>query len=87
MDGRIELINHKRGMVGVWTDEAGYSTFELLSDDEIEVGHVVSWEDDTANGDTMLTNHTTGYKFMVYFQNHWVSRESIRQQLLFEDGQ
>lgn len=86
MRGTVADINHQRGMVGVRTEMGDHSVFELLGEDEIHVGDKVSWTDDTANGDEMLTNHTTGHRFTVYFQNHWVTASQLRQQLLYEDA-
>lgn len=82
MKGIIKHINPNRGMVAVLTDEGQYSIFELLGGDTVDLGDVVSWRDDTALGGELLTNHTQGERFEVYFQNHYVLTSQLRQQLL-----
>lgn len=82
MKGKIKYINPNRGMVAVLTEDGHYSIFELLGGDTVEEGDVVSWIDDTALGGEMLTNHTQGERFEVYFQNHYVLTSQLRQQLL-----
>ena len=84
MQGTIYDINENRGMAGVLTEEGDFSVFELLSGDAVEKGDKVQWEGDTALGDELLTNVTQATKFHVYFQNHHVSRDNLREQLLFE---
>jgi len=82
MRGRIYAINPNRGMVAIETENNGYSIFELLNDDNINVGDEVSWTQDTSLGSTILTNKTRDSRFEVYFQNHWVQKHQLRQQLL-----
>jgi len=84
MKGRIHDINHKRGMVAVLTENGDFSVFELLGDDPVEKDDEVTWENDTGLGSEMLTNLTQGDTFEVYFQNHWVPKSQLRQQLLYD---
>ncbi|MCX5805895.1 MAG: hypothetical protein NT010_07495 [Proteobacteria bacterium] len=84
MKGTIIAINERRGMVGVQTENDDFSVFELLGGDSIEVGDEVSWKDDTSLGSTTLTNITDGSCFEVFFQNHWVPKNQLRQQLMME---
>lgn len=81
MKGTIHYINRNRGMVAVYT-EHGYSIFELTSSGTVEVGDSVSWHEDTALGSGMVTNHTQGERYEVFFQNHHVNQSLLRQQLL-----
>lgn len=83
MKGVIQYINQQRGMVAVLTED-GYSIFEIIGGYEVEVGDSVSWRDDTALGGEMLTNHTQGERYEVYFQNHHVHQSQLRQQLLIQ---
>ncbi len=83
MKGTITQINRIRGMVAVATESDGYSVFELLGGDSVELGDAVSWKDDTALGSEVLTNHTQGERYEVYFQNHHVNQQLLRQQLLY----
>ena len=81
MRGIVHHINQQRGMVAVLT-EHGYSIFEVVGGDNVEVGDSVSWQDDTALGSEVLSNHTQGERYEVYFQNHHVHQSQLRQQLL-----
>lgn len=81
MKGIVHYINQQRGMVAVLTEQ-GYSIFEIIGSDNIEVGDSVSWRDDTVLGGETLTNHTQGERYEVYFQNHHVHQSQLRQQLL-----
>jgi len=83
MQGRIFEINRMRGMVAVLTENGDYSIFELLADDAVSKGDEVSWANDTGLGSEMLTNRSENETFEVYFQNHWVAKEQLRQQLLY----
>ncbi len=84
MRGTIYQINENRGMVGVLTEDGDFSIFELLSSDTVEIGDEVQWKNDTGLGDEHLTNITHTESFDVYFQNHHVSKDHLRQQLLYE---
>lgn len=81
MKGIVHYINQQRGIVAVITEQ-GYSIFEIISGDNVEVGDSVSWRDDTALGGEILTNHTQGDRYEVYFQNHHVHQSQLGQQLL-----
>lgn len=81
MKGIIAAANPQRGMVAVQTPN-GYSVFENLSGAEFENGDQVQWEGDTSLGDTPLRNLSQGYSTTVYFQNHWVPPNQLKQQLL-----
>lgn len=83
MKGTIKYINSQRGMVAVFTENGDFSVFELLGGDSVEAGDIVSWKNDTALGGELLTNHTQGERFEVYFQNHYVHATQLRQQLLY----
>lgn len=83
MRGTVKAINRNRGMVGVLTDGGDYSVFELLGGDEVEVGDDVSWKSHNPMGSDMLVNHSRGTRFEVFFQNHWVPPDQLRQQLLY----
>lgn len=80
MKGTVSAINQLRGMVAVST-ERDFSIFEIISSNRVDVGHTVSWQEDTSLGRTEITNHTTGERFDVFFQNHWVGKTNLRQQL------
>ncbi|MGO8704909.1 MAG: hypothetical protein ACLQVA_13930 [Candidatus Brocadiia bacterium] len=82
MTGTIYRINPQRGMVAILTETDGFSVFELLSEIPLEIGDEVKWEPDTSCGRTHLVNITKHRTDEVYFQNHWVSAEQLRQQLL-----
>ena len=81
MKGVVHFINQRRGMVAVLTED-GYSIFELLGGDRVELGDSVSWQDDTALGSEILSNNTQDECYEVYFQNHHVHESQLRQQLL-----
>lgn len=83
MLGRVALVNPRRGMVAVLTEDGDYSIIEMLGDDPPEIGDTISWGDDTALGSETVENRTSGEAYDVYFQNHWVSAGQVRQQLLF----
>jgi hypothetical protein len=83
MHGTIFEINKNRGMVGVLTENGDFSIFELLSGDTVEKGDEVLWENDTGLGDEVITKLTQGESFEVYFQNHYVSKSQLSQQLLY----
>ena len=82
MRGAIHGLNPGRGMVAIKTENGDFSVFENLNDSEFEVGDEVSWPNDTGLGDEPLTNHTQAYRTSVYFQNHHVHANQLRQQLL-----
>ena len=83
MRGTIFEINRQGGMVAVLTENGDYSVFELLGEDSADEGDEVSWENDTGLGSEMLRNITQNETFEVYFQNHWIPKSQLRQQLLY----
>ena len=83
MKGTIQEINQRRGMVAVLTENGDFSIFELTSEEPLEIGDAIEWKDDTSLGHTEINNLTQNRQFEVYFQNHWVSRQQLKQQLLY----
>jgi hypothetical protein len=83
MRGTIYEINQNRGMVAILTENGDFSIFELLGGDPIEKGDKVHWENDTGLGPEDLTNLSQGRSFEVYFQNHHVPKNQLRQQLRY----
>ena len=77
-------INWRRGMVAVLTENGDFSIFEMLGDDNFEKGDEVFWKNDTALGSEKIRNATKGETMEVFFQNHWVPKNQLRQQLLYE---
>ena len=80
MKGVVEFTNPHRGMAAVRTAE-GYSIVEMLGDD-IEIGDQLSWSAQTPLGGATIRNLTQGSEMEVFFQDHHVSRSSLRAQLL-----
>ena len=83
MKGTIFKINHRRGMVAILTENGDFSVFELLGGDPVEEGDEVSWKNDTGLGSEQLRNITQQETYEVFFQNHWVSKNQLSQQLLY----
>ncbi len=83
MKGTIFKINHRRGMVAILTENGDFSIFELLGGDPVEEGDEVSWKNDTGLGSEQLRNITQQETYEVFFQNHWVSKNQLSQQLLY----
>ncbi|MEQ9587957.1 MAG: hypothetical protein RJS97_08385 [Parvibaculaceae bacterium] len=82
MNGLVVDINHHRGMVAIRTPQ-GFSIFELMGEDPVELGDEIAWKDDTALGGNMIHNRTQYESYEVYFQNHHVSRATLRRQMLY----
>ena len=83
MQGQVVQINQRCGMVAVLTDGDGYSVVELTGDD-LDVGDVLRWSSDHPLGFGKVNNLTRNAVIEVIFQNHCVSKEHLRQQLLYE---
>ncbi|MFH0782361.1 MAG: hypothetical protein V2B20_10490 [Pseudomonadota bacterium] len=83
MKGTIYKINHHRGMVAVLTENGDFSVFELLGDDPVEEGDEIYWKNDTGLGGEIIKNTTQNEEYEVYFQNHWVLKNQLKQQLLY----
>lgn len=84
MNGTIYCINEARGMVAIETQTSDFSVFEITGSDNFEVGDKVEWPGATSLGGTQLTNRTKNQTSSVYFQNHWVPKHQLRQQLLLD---
>lgn len=83
MDGIIQAINRRRGIVAVQTTDGNFSVFELLSDDPVGLGDQVHWfQARSSLGSTLLTNLTQKEMFEVNFRNHEVPESQLRRQLL-----
>lgn len=81
MKGTVYAINNRNGMIAAYTENGDYSVFEVLGSDIVELRDEVMWKDDTSLGSTKLSNLTTRQTFEVFFQNHWVSKDNLAQQL------
>ena len=84
MRGRVYAINPQRGMVAIETENYGFTIIELLSDEDIELGDEMNWANDTGMGSETYHNRTKNQKMDVFVQNHWVSKNQLRQQLLVD---
>lgn len=86
MNGIVMCINWTRGMVGVHTEEEGFSIIELLSDDFIEIGDTLQWDDFNPLGGETVKNITKDAAMDVFFQNHCVNIKQLKQQLMIQHG-
>jgi hypothetical protein len=83
MKGVITDINIKKGMVSVQTESEDFSIFEILGDDNFEIGDEVEWIEEQPLGGSKITNFTQNETSDVFFQNHWVSLANLKKQLLY----
>jgi len=81
--GIVYEINMTCGMVAVLTKNGDFSIFEMFGDDPVDKGDEVKWKDDTSLGSTDLINITQEETYEVYFQNHWVPKAQLKEQLLY----
>ena len=82
MKGRVIDIHNERGMVALETNDGDYSIIELLGD-EVEMGDELQWKADHPLGSETIRNVTQGATIEVYFQNHCVPKDQLKQQLLY----
>ena len=78
--GTVADINPIRGMVAIATEDDGYTIIELLSD--WNIGDSIVWANGHGLGSEVYENVTKGTSEEVYVQNHAVSPDNLRQQLL-----
>lgn len=81
MKGVISDINLQKGIVAVLTESEGYSIFEIISDDNLEIGDELNWSENLPMGTCAINNITKNEIINVYFQNHWYSNENIKKQM------
>lgn len=83
MDGVVELVNGRRGVLGIATRQH-YTVVELLRDGRIGLHDRVSWTPDRQLGKGLLINHTLGDIVLeVYFQNHHVVARRMHKAMGF----
>ncbi|MGQ0640957.1 MAG: hypothetical protein ACT4P6_09355 [Gemmatimonadaceae bacterium] len=82
MRAEICVINEARGMVAALTEHGDYSIFECVSGD-VAVGDEVSWSGASPLGHTEIAVVGRGRKVVVHFENHHVSHQMLRAQLLY----
>ena len=63
MKGMVSAVDHRKRRVATRT-EHGYTLFDLLDDQNIDVGHSLSGNLDVV-GNTTLMNETTGKRLKV----------------------
>ena len=80
--GTVTVINPKRGMVAIATEDDGFTIIELLSEFELEIGDSVSWLNGYSLGHEIYKNITKGSSAEVYVQNHGVSQANLHKHLL-----
>ena len=83
MKGIIEDINSEKGMVGVKTENEGFTIFQILSDDNLHLGDELTWDEDHPLGHSDIKNLTTDEQFEVFFENHWVRTNDLKRLLLY----
>jgi hypothetical protein len=81
--GTVAAINQRRGMIGIKTDDSGYTIIELLSDWDAEIGDEITWADGYGLGSETYHNRTKGSRSEVYVQNHDVSEAILSKQMLY----
>lgn len=81
--GTVASINASRGMVAIATTDDAYTIIELLSDFELNIGDEMSWSNGYGLGHEVYRNINTQCSEEVYVQNHSVSQNCLRDQLLF----
>ena len=64
--------------------DGDYSIMEMMGDDPPEIGDSIFWADATALGGETVKNRTQSETYDVFFQNHYVSKGQLRQQLLLD---
>lgn len=79
MQGNIYNINWQQGIVAVLTESENFSIFEILSDDNIEIGDEVFWTENHPLGDCEIKNISKDETIQVYFQNHWIEEKKLRK--------
>lgn len=84
MIGTVVAVNQTRGMVALRTEEGDFSIMEMLGDDPPEIGDEIRWKGDTPLGGETVKNVSQGMTYEVYFQNHYVTRSQLRDQLLLD---
>lgn len=80
--GTVAAINSQRGMVAISTQDDGYTIIELLSDFELTIGDEMTWGNGHGLGHERYQNLSNLTSEEVYVQNHAVSKQHLRQQLL-----
>ena len=80
-EGVVAAINPTRAMVGIATEDDGFTVIELLSDWDLEVGDSIAWANGYGLGSEIYCNLTKNSREEVYVQNHGVSQSNLRQQL------
>ena len=82
MKGQVAEINYQRGMVAVLTEDGDYTILEML-EEGIKVGDILEWPTHNPLGRETIHNLTKEIRVEVYFQNHWVNKDQLQQQLLY----
>lgn len=80
--GTVKIVNPRRGMVAIQTEDGGYTIIELLGHFEVRPGDQMAWENEYGLGSEVYANLTTGESQRVYVQNHDVPETLLRRQLL-----
>ncbi len=82
MKGKVVEINQARGMAAVLTEEGEYSIIEMIGD-EVAIGDKLIWTGNYPMGAETVSNESQRRSMRVCFQNHWVQKSNVRQQLLY----
>ncbi len=70
MKAKIKQIDYQKGFVYVQTEDDSTSMFEILSDDNFEIGDVVQWKEYEPFGNCEIKNVTQNETVEVFFQSH-----------------
>jgi hypothetical protein len=80
-NGTVTAMNLDRGMVGIATEDDGFTNVELLSSWDLDVGDEIAWTNGHGLGSEVCENLSKGTRCTVFVQNHSVSPTALRQQL------
>lgn len=79
--GTVVAVDREQAVAAIAVEGRGYTMIELTSDWAIEVGDVLSWQDDGELGFEHYHNETRGVGDEVFVQNHDVPESEMRIQL------
>jgi hypothetical protein len=82
MTGKVCALNPVRGLVAIAAESGACTIIELLGDDGIELGDVMTWDNDWALGEEVYHNRTRGTRLWVDVRGHDLPRAHVRQQLM-----
>lgn len=82
-EGIVSAINNNNGMVAIATNDSTFTIIEVITEWDLEVGDVISWENGYGLGIETYINTSRQTESDVFVQNHDVHLHELHDLFMY----